>query len=276
MSHLPLDELGDVDAVAGHPHLAECAQCRAVLDDQRAIRDLLAALPAPGRTPPDVVTRLDAAVDAALREAATPAATPLLGPRRPLRDARDLVQPSRRRRVATTAAKVLVGAAAAGLVVTGLGHLQVGGSADSAATTGAAGAGGSASSDSGAGPRPGAAERAASGLQRTGTRYTRAALGQQAARLVPVTPAGRDVPLSTGSGALSPSRDTASSTIAITLSCLRAAAVPGAVLAVDQAAFEGTPATVVVVSAAGRRRVWVLPRDCGRQPGVVLASATLP
>ena len=60
MTHLPLDELGDVDAAARDPHVLACAQCRQAVAEQRSVRDLLTALPAPSAAPPDVVRALEA------------------------------------------------------------------------------------------------------------------------------------------------------------------------------------------------------------------------
>ena len=71
MTHLSAEQLADVDAIAGHEHLAVCERCREQWQQQRAVRDLLRGLPDPGAIPPDVATGL---ADGAPADAPIPAA----------------------------------------------------------------------------------------------------------------------------------------------------------------------------------------------------------
>ncbi len=167
MTHLPLDVLGDVERAETHPHVTTCARCRSQVSQQRAVRDLLASLPAPATAPPDVVL----ALGATLRDlAARPGVLPLQRRRRP------------------AARLLLVGAAAAVTLVAGGGLL---------AQQLVAG-GGSSSSAAG-----GAAELSTRGATTAGdqalTTYTRAGLGAQVTALLARAPLpGADRPLGTG------------------------------------------------------------------------------
>lgn len=281
MSHLSLDQLGDVDAVADHPHLAHCPDCRAVRDEQLAVRELLGSLPDPGAAPPDVVV----AIEAALRDAAPPAraagtagAAPLLGAVRPLRDARELAPPGRGRRIASGAGKLLLGVAAAGLVVTGLSRLSTGGSGSSSAGTSGAGssasAGGSASSGTdGGGPvTPATGRGPGAVVLRSGTGYTGADLVAQVRAQLG---AGRPPELAPAAARLLAAAAAAGGPSDLS-GCLRAVGARGTPIAVDVATFDRTPAAVVVVRDGSRSTIWVVPRSCGPGRGTRLATAPLP
>lgn len=270
MTHLTPEQLGDVDAVADHEHLQACAQCRQLWQEQRAVRDLLRALPDPGTMPPDVATSLAHALAGMSLDDVEPSAAepePADGGPQAASTAASTVVPlhprtdrgDRGRRVPTWLA-----AAAAVVVLGGGGAALVSQPWSGAGSPTSAGS--SAGADSSSGGRESAPDgfRAAAGhVRSTGTDYERASLPTQV----------RDELLSsaapTGSDTLGPALadeggDRRLSSPEGLASCLSALGVDaGQVTAVDLARFEGEPAAVVVLrDAGGAYDVWVVGRDC--------------
>lgn len=287
MNHLSLDELGDVDTAREHPHLARCGQCREVLAEQLAVRDLLGALPAPTAAPPDVVLALERALAAAGPAAAgrpgRPEPRPADDPPMTLVQLGRPVAPARRGRRALAAGGrlVLALAASAAVVLAGIEVVHdSGGASDSAASSSA---GGSArameeSPDSSPEDSPGSATRATPGheqgsataagspvaLARTGTRYTRAAITTQAQGLLR---------RGTATSGQSLAQPPGSAELRACLTVIR----PGLVtVAADVATFEGRPAVVLVVSLPSGREVWVVPRDCRAADAATVFRGRLP
>lgn len=258
MTHLPLDELGDVDAAARDPHVLGCARCQRAVAEQRSVRDLLAGLPAPAAAPPDVVRALEATlrrlapanvmaadviaadvIPADVIPADAPAAVTVV----PLSSA-----PSRRGARWRERAPGLVAAAAAVVLAVGLGGLLLrgGGNSGTASSAGAS-----------AELRTGAADGAALVAASTGTAYTKAKLATQVEALL----AGR----STLSAAPAARRGLLAAPTGLR-GCLDAIGATGAPLAVDLATFDGSPAAIFVLPAAGGgREVWVVSPNC--RPG---------
>ena len=176
MTHLPLDELGDVDAAARDPHVLGCARCQRAVAEQRSVRDhLLAGLPVPAAAPPDVVRALEATLArltpadvmaADVIAADAPAAVTVV----PLSSA-----PSRRGARWRERAPGLLAAAAAVVLAVGLGGLLLrgGGNSGTASSAGAS-----------AELRTGAADGTALAAASTGTAYTKAELATQVRALL--------------------------------------------------------------------------------------------
>jgi hypothetical protein len=271
VDHLTLDELGDVNRARLHPHVAGCAQCQAVLDEQQAVRALLGALPAPGAAPPDVVLALERALAGAgspVQREHRPAEDPLvtlvrLGP--PATH-----PPSRRRRAAEVGGRWVLALAASAAVVLSLGQLaDRAGSADSpAGAASSAGGDSSESADAQSGTaRSSGASASAAATVTTGTRYTRETITAQARTLLTTR-----VPLAaTGTNEMSAQPRVPG--LQACLSAIQAGVTP---VAVDVAAFEGRPATIVVVPVEGGREVWVVPRSCRAAGAATLFRARLP
>jgi hypothetical protein len=261
-AHLPAEDLADVDAVAAHPHLADCERCRAEWEQQRAVRDLLRGLPDPGALPPEVAADLDHALarltpddvlapdDAVPDQDGTPTAgatvVPLASSTR--RDLGDRLRPW----LAAAAAVVVLGGGGAALVA----HPWSSGG-DAATSAGS-------SADSSAGAHEESARRdASSTVVSTGTDYRRDGFADQVrSHLL----AGQDLssvptPLALASGDQAGTRLAAPQGLS---SCLAALGVdPAQVTAVDLARFEGEQAAVIVLRAeGGGEDVWVVGRGC--------------
>jgi len=261
VTHLSLDELGDVDAAQHDAHVMGCEQCRQVVEEQRAVRTLLSGLPAPQSAPPDVVAAIQAAVraEAAARAAqADPAGDGGEGSGAtiiPLGEA-DARRAGRRpaRYLHRGRGPQLLAAAAAAVVVVGGGAL-VSQQLTSAGSESADAAAGGATSETAA--RSGGAEDAAGALVlTTGTDYTKARLVRQVDALL-----GRR-PTSTTSGDAAAATGPLSRPGALD-GCLQALGATTTPLAVDVGTYERRPAAVVVLPAAGGgREVWVVEPTC--------------
>lgn len=263
MTHLSPDELGDVDAVAGHEHLRTCARCREQWQQQLAVRELLRGLPDPGPTPPDVSHAITDALgrlsaddverpaepvrgEAAAGVGATvvPLSRPVDGRRRPGGRTRPWL--------AAAAAVIVLGGGGAALAT----HTWTGASGSSSDT--AAGA----KSASGAQDSEGASQH----VYATGTRYTRTQLASQVrSRLLAGTPS----PLSSGGAPPRAADGSAADDARLAspqglASCLSALGVDaGQVLAVDLATFDGRAAAVLALrDSDGAQDVWVVGRGC--------------
>ncbi len=238
MSHPALDSFGDLDEAARDPHVAGCDRCRDELLAQRQVRDLLASLPDPGPVPPDVVDRLEATLRGLSGTSGGTAGSTVV----PLHH-----EPTPRRRRPWLAAAAAVALLAGG----GFGLSRLVPDATGGADNATAGAALHDSAESRAAP-PGASLRATA----SGTSYTRADLDQQVQQVMASAPrsaAGAPQgPLGTTAGIAA---------------CLSAIGAPSATpLLVDVARFEGRPAAVVVLPAAGGGRdIWVVSTTC--RPG---------
>jgi hypothetical protein len=249
--HLGLDALADALAGEEQPHLAECAACRAELEQLRAATDL-AVGDLQGLALPPVPDDLDARISAALAAASPTASSTVLpsGDVTPIGAAR-----SRRTRWMTTAA----GAAAAAVAVVGgvllLSHQGSGRSNDLQSSAGRA-----------AGPP----------TSSSGTDYTSASLATAVPGLLrgkAVATDAKTAESATTGGATgltsAPLNDPlaglrTTSGLASCLASLTEASDPGVPLALDYAAYKGKPALVVVLPAkkAGKIEVWVVGATC--------------
>lgn len=243
MTHLSLDDLGDVESAGLDPHVATCDQCRAAVADQRMVRDLLAGLPEPTNAPPEVVLGLQVR----LRE---------------LRDTRDtavvtpIAQARTRRPLAHRAAGLLAAAAAVTVLVGGGAALAHRGGAGGGTSTASSAAGTAATPHSQTARAPGV-------LTSSGTAYTRARLASQVSALITQYGALAAAPGPPSGGQLATGRLASAAGLQ---GCLQALGTSGSPLAVDLGTYDGRPAAVIVLPAAGRGRdVWVVARDC--RPG---------
>lgn len=247
MSHLSPEDLGDVESALRDPHLATCEQCRLAVQEQRSVRDLLRALPEPAAAPPDVVR----ALEATLRDLAAGARAPA---------ARSVVprdQPRSRRPSWAARAPRLVAVAAAATLVAGGGGLLV-----RRATTGdEGGASRVASAETAPGPSSSLSAPQAPGttVRASGAAYTRERLASQVRELLTPVPSRAGAFASgTASGPLASASGLQG--------CLAALGTTSEPLVVDLATYDGDPAAVLVLPAAGgAREVWVVARDC--RPG---------
>jgi hypothetical protein len=265
--HLSAEQLTDVDAIAGHEHLAVCDRCRDQWLQQRAVRDLLRGLPDPGPIPPDVATGLAAAlrrlspadIDPATerptgtRPGSAAATVVPLGPAATRRDGASRASRARPWLVAAAAVVVLGGGGTA-LVA----HPWSSGGATSSATS----AGSAAQPHEGA---PGLAKSAATRVRSTGTDYERKDLPAQVRREL-LSGAATESDTS-GAGAHDGSAAEGDTRLASPdglASCVSALGLDvGQVTAVDLAQFEGAPAALLVLrDAGGGQDVWVVGRGC--------------
>lgn len=229
------------------------------VEDQR-IRDLLAAVPGPGRMPDDVTSRIESALaqeqrtradsDAPTTRLSSPVApnrtaTPVT-PTTPVpRDRGDVVDLDARRRrgrgwravgVAAAAAVVIAGGGAVGYA--GLHH-------QSAPVAGV--------------PSPPASLANRVSLGQTGQNYTSAGLPTQAASLLS-SPSTASVPPQVAQeyGAMA----TSQGVVACLGSLGSALAADPDHITVDLARYNGAPAVVVVLTKTGRSTAWVVSRSC--------------
>jgi hypothetical protein len=260
VTHLSAEQLADVDAIAGHEHLAVCDRCREQWLQQRAVRDLLRELPDPGAIPPDVATGLAAALSrlspadidpATDRRPGSAGATVVpLAPR----DAHRGLASRARPWLVAAAAVVVLGGGGTALVA----HPWSSGGAGSSATS----AGSAAQPQEAA---PSLAKSAAARVRSTGTDYERKDLPAQVRRELLSGPAtGSDT---SGAGAHDGSAaegDTRLASPDALASCVSALGMDvGQVTAVDLAQFEGAPAALLVLrDARGEQDVWVVGRGC--------------
>jgi hypothetical protein len=257
VTHLSAEQLGDIDGVADHEHLRTCRRCHDQWAQQRAVRDLLRALPDPGAIPPDVATGLAHALRD-LTPNVAPAASGAGSTVVPLRSDSGPRGGRSRPWLAAAAAVIVLGGGGAALVT----HPWSG-----------VGAGDATSADTSAGASQGSRESgsravasAAAQVRSTGTDYDRAGLAAQVRRELLAAPAWGDSSaapgvVGDGSGASGDTRLASPQGLA---SCLSALGVDaGQVTTVDLARFEGDPAALVVVAApGGAHDVWVVGRGC--------------
>lgn len=221
----------------------------------REIRDLLAGLPGPGRMPPQVASRIDAALaheqQVRAAEAPTgtlstqvgvgPAESPHTSPRRG-GNVVDLAPRRSRRGLRTTA---IAAAAAALLLVGGLGYAGL--LTDNATSVAA----------------PVVASNLASrvSVSSTGRNYSRNGLPTQASALLR-TPRTTTLPpqVMQQYGDMATSRG-----VVACLGSLRSAlAADPDRITVDLARYAGVPAVVVVLTTAGKSTAWVVSRTCSQ------------
>lgn len=257
--HLDLDALADAAAEASEPapaaHLASCATCRAAVDEVRAVgeqvRGQLAGLPAP-TMPDDVVRRLR-----------IPPATVTTLPTAP-REA------SRGQRLLPAAAAVVLLLAGGGYALSRLG----GSTGSSQSTSSSAGRAGKAAPTQGF-PR-----------SSTGTDYTgrgdlaRAVPGLLVGeRTAPAPAPMAGAPVTGGSAADALDRLRTPAGLADCLLALLPPDDPSVrPLALDYAAFRGTPAMVVVLPAVDIKKVdiYVVGAGCSRANDSTLFYTSVP
>ncbi|UIJ35583.1 hypothetical protein [Allobranchiibius sp. GilTou73] len=221
-------------------------------EDQR-IRDLLAAVPGPGRMPDDLTFRIEAALAQEQRaRAASDAPTARLGSpvtaapaEQPApRSHADVVDlDARRRRGRGWRA---LGVAAAAAVIVGGGAVGYAGLRHQSAPVAQA-------------PSPAASLAGRVSLGETGQNYTSAALPTQAASLL-ASPSTTSVPPQVAQeyGAMA----TSQGVVACLGSLGSALAADPDHITVDLARYNGTPAVVVVLTKSGKSTAWVVSRSC--------------
>jgi hypothetical protein len=297
--HVTTDVLADLQAGllhdraerAAREHLAECPECQADLEVLAAIPDRLAAAGSVEPIPADVASRLDAALAAAASAPADVAATPTIVP------SLGATAAHRRERSGPRGLRLLQ-AAAAIVVVLGLGALAVsainGGSEGGGAST----AGGATSDRAAAAPRSAAVPVTASGRNWTPTTLAAAAPALASGTFGPAlslydsarktaastTPSGTatDVPtpaegLESGSAAGPAARLSDPSALRTCVTNLNDGDQTLQPLAVDLAQWQGQPAAVLVFPTVGDPTsldVYVVAPDC--PTGLFLNFARVP
>jgi hypothetical protein len=261
VTHLSAEQLADVDAIAGHEHLAVCDRCREQWQQQRAVRDLLRGLPDPGTIPPDVATGLAEALSRLSPADIEPADRPTGG--RPGSAGATVVPlgPAATRRDRASRARPWLAAAAAVVVL--------GGGATALVSHPWSGGGVSSSTSAGSSPQPqeaapGLAKSAATRVWSTGTDYERKDLPAQVRReLLSGATTGSDT-AGASDDASAAEGDTRLASPDGLASCVSALGLDvGQVTAVDLARFEGAPAALLVLrDAGGEQDVWVVGRGC--------------
>jgi hypothetical protein len=240
VSHPGLDSFGDLDTAARDPHVAQCPACQADLRTQMHVRSLLAGLPDPGPTPPDVVDRLEATLRRLAAEQGASGDDSALAASHTVVPMAAAAERRRRPWLAAAAAVVLLGAGGTALS-------QLVSSSGGAADSTAAGAALRGSPEKQAAPD--------SGLRATasGTDYTASGLAAQVKDVM-----GRRAAAAAGAptGPLASASGIAA--------CLSAIGAPTAdPLLVDVARYQGAPAAIVVLPASGGgQEIWVVSTTC--------------
>jgi hypothetical protein len=252
-------------------HLEGCDRCAGLSDQLGEIPALLAAAPAPAM-PDDVARRLDLvlAAEAAKRDSSertvddSPAHRPASpGPRRRW-DLRLVTQ-----RILVPAAAVVV------LAAGGFGLSRVTGSSSSSSAT------------SGSAAVPAPAARSANGTAAAGSGATRGSPAIEAPLNFPVVNSGTDYLRATlrqqletelrryTEPAVGP-QVLASGSLKGCVLRVTQGTVPGTLILVERAHFQGQPAMVIVAVSGRHRAAWVTAVGCSASGDHVLATATLP
>lgn len=298
--------LGRRQAARIRAHLARCASCARVNAELAELPALLARMPVPPM-PAHVATLIDAALsaeagrpalpdaaaagtdDAAPDTARSPAASPATPPStRPSTPRARSTRPGsagppgrpRRRPVlrSPVTARILAGAAVA-VVLGGGGYAvaQLGASSGSNSTSSAgsagAGAGAGAPAASPAFRAPAGAVRNGTGLSliSSGTNYLPRHLAAQAAAVL----AGHQRP-DTGSTVPVPSTGQEPFRSTVLRACVARIAGDLPPRLVDQAQYQGKPATIIITAAAGKpAQVWVVGPGCSGSDSDLLNHAPL-
>lgn len=252
-------------------HLAACDHCAGLREQLGEISVLLAAAPPPAM-PDDVARRLDLvlATEAAQRDSSertvddSPAHRPASrGPRRRW-DLRLVTQ-----RILVPVAAVLV-LAAGGF---GLSRITGSSSSSSAASGSVAAPAASALPSSGSAAAQSGATRGSPAIEaplnfpvvNSTTDYKRATLRQQL-----VTELRRHTERALGPQML------ASGSLKGCVQRVTAGTVPGTLVLVERAHFQGQPAIVIVAVQGGQDMAWVTASSCSASSAHILATATLP
>jgi len=272
MTHLDTDVLAEFRAglITGRrgtkvaAHLAVCGRCAALSGQLAEISALLAAIPAP-TIPDSVVQRLDTVL--AAERAGTDDSERAGGS-----SSRDRVtdkRPATHRRLRLVAVRVLAPAAAiAVLAAGGYGLSLIGGGPTQSASPGSvAAAKPSTGQVNGAASRPALipAIRRSPGFNVVDSRtdYVGATLSQQLAHDVRTYAKAH------------PSQ-TPSAQLKACVSRVTNGVSPGVPVLVENAHFQGQPATVIVASSGDGYTAWVLAPGCSGTHGEVLGMTTLP
>jgi hypothetical protein len=283
-------------------HVASCSQCAATQSRLTEVPALLAHVPPPS-LPPGIAARLDAALSAEtarraahdpgiVPEPATPPQHPdsVSGPRpaRPQTGRPPTGGPRGPRLRFPAPARVLAAAAGALVVAGGVGYAVSQSSSPSTSSSGPSSSGsvGTPASRATASPgfRPPASDLAPGGssgsarltVRHSGTKYRKDTLAAQASRVENTHSASVNQP-GKASGGLARQAPPSS---AVT-QCVDKVVSPGAVRAgevklVDQARYQGRPATVIVVRVAPAQPGTVYVARCSAARADILAKAPLP
>ena len=267
-------------------HAASCPECAAAQARLTEVPALLAQVPPPP-LPPGIAARLDAALSAETARRAAPDRGAVPGQAAPAQPAgpapRHRTGPPRGPWLRMPVAARVVATAGVLVVAGGVGYAvsqsssppsTSSSSAGSAAVPSAVAGPNSHSAASGAGPEVGAGAQFT--VRHSSTLYRRDTLAAQARRLLAAPSAGLNHP-GKGSGGLS----VRAPSLALT-GCVDRVAGPAAVRAgevrlVDQAQFQGRPATVIVVQATPAQpgKVYAAGAGCSASRADILATAPL-
>jgi hypothetical protein len=268
-------------------HVASCPECAAAQARLTEVPALLAQVPPPP-LPPGIAARLDAALSAetAARAApdpgtvpgqaapAQPAGTPPR-PRPPRPRGPWLRMPVAARLLA--AAGVLVVAGGVGYAVSQSSSSSSSSSAGSVAVPSAVAGPHSPSAASGAGPHAGPEIGVQFTVRHSGIPYRKNTLADQARALVAAPSAGLNSPAK-GSGGLARRAPSPALTGCVDSVAGPAAVHAGEVKLVDQAQFQGRPATIIVVQATPAQpgTVYAAGAGCSASRADILATAPYP
>jgi hypothetical protein len=265
-------------------HVASCPGCAAAQARLTEVPALLAQVPPPP-LPPGIAARLDAALSAETARRAAPDPGTVPGPAAPAPPAgtppRHRAGRPRGPRLRMPVAARLVAAAGVLVVAGGVGYAVSQSSSSPSTSSSSAGPAAapsavagphSPSAASGAGPEIGAGAQFT--VRHSGTPYRKTTLAAQARTLLATPSAGLNSP-GKGSGGLSRRAPGLALTGCVEKVAGLKAVRAGEVKLVDQARFQGRPATVIVVQATSAQpgTVYAAGAGCSASRADILATA---
>jgi hypothetical protein len=268
-------------------HVASCPGCAAAQARLTEVPALLAHVPPPP-LPPGIAARLDAALSAETARRAAPDPGTVPGPAAPAPPAgtppRHRAGRPRGPRLRMPVAARLVAAAGVLVVAGGVGYAVSQSSSSPSTSSSSAGPAAvpsavagpdSPSAASGAGPEIGAGAQFT--VRHSGTPYRKTTLAAQARTLLAAPSAGLNSP-GKGSGGLSRRAPGLALTGCVEKVAGLKAVRAGEVKLVDQARFQGRPATVIVVQVTSAQpgTVYAAGAGCSASRADILATAHLP
>jgi hypothetical protein len=268
-------------------HVASCPGCAAAQARLTEVPALLAQVPPPP-LPPGIAARLDAALSAETARRAAPDPGTVPGPAAPAPPAgtppRHRAGRPRGPRLRMPVAARLVAAAGVLVVAGGVGYAVSQSSSSPSTSSSSAGPAAvpsavagpdSPSAASGAGPEIGAGAQFT--VRHSGTPYRKTTLAAQARTLLAAPSAGLNSP-GKGSGGLSRRAPGLALTGCVEKVAGLKAVRAGEVKLVDQARFQGRPATVIVVQVTSAQpgTVYAAGAGCSASRADILATAHLP